>query len=103
MDKKEPGYQYKLASVHQSGEDFGAEGEKKPKSPLWGVLNWLLGAATFCLVAYFMTMMKANSSSGGGSGGGGWGKNRKGGMGGMGSKKGPGGRAGGFGGGKGRR
>lgn len=102
-DKGEPGYQYKIASAQQSGEDFNAPGEKKPKSPMWGVLNWLLGAATFCLVAYFMTMMKSNSG-GAGSGGGGWGKNRKGGGGGLGGmKKGPGARAGGMGGRGGRR
>ena len=105
VEKSEPGFQYKIASAQQSGEDFNAPGEKKAKSPMWGVLNWLLGAATFCLVAYFMTMMKSNGSGGGaGGGGGGWGKNRKGGGGGFGgSKKGPGARAGGMGGGRGGR
>lgn len=92
VEKNEPGFQYKIASAQQSGEDFNAPGEKKAKSPMWGVLNWILGAATFCLVAYFMTMMKSNSSGGAGGGGGGWGKGSKGKMGGGfgGSKKGPG-------------
>ena len=103
MEKKAPGYEYKLAAVTQSGADFTNPDEKTPRNPLWGVLNWVLGAATFCLVAYFMTMMKGS----GGGGGSGWGssRGRKGGspFSGFGKKGGPGGRGGGFGGARGRR
>jgi len=53
IESKEPGYEYKLASERQLQTDFNLDGEKE-KSPLWKVLNYLLGFAAFGLIAYFM-------------------------------------------------
>lgn len=68
--------------------------EKKEKSPLWKLLNYLLGFAAFGLIAYFMIQVKkskagANVSSRGGGmfgpkGGPGKGKSMFGGAGGRG-------------------
>lgn len=52
---------YSIAEKLHSGAQSGGEDEKKGKS--W--INIVLGAITFGLVMYFMSMMRSGKSSGG--------------------------------------
>ena len=49
----------------------GSDGPNKKGS--WSLVNYFLGAVCFCLVLYFMNMVKGGKDSGGGKG---WGSKK---------------------------
>ena len=51
----------------------GSDGPNKKGS--WSIVNYFLGAVCFCLVLYFMNMVRGNKEPG--KGGGGWGSNSR--------------------------
>jgi hypothetical protein len=69
----------------------GSDGPNKKGS--WSIVNWFLGIVCFCLVMYFMNMVRGNKDPSGGRSGG-FGRGKGGGL--FGNKK----SSGGFGGGR---